>query len=333
MSYTHFNAVERGKIELLHKQGMSTTMIGQEIGRHRTSVGREIRRNASLSGYQAQAAQTRYVERRKVCRPTTRLTNERLRDVVVEKIAEEEWSPELVAGRLRSLYPDDRRMHVCHETIYKAIYSNLHHLDFLMEFLTQARPKRRKRGQGKTRRGPPIANRVSIHERPEEVEQRREIGHWEGDLVVGKNQDGFILTLVERHSRRTAAAKVASRHAEPVAQAVVQTLQDYPVSWVKTITFDNGTEFANHQGMSQKLNASVYFADPYAAYQRGSNEQVNGLLRRYVPKGTSFTKLDQSRLNNIIEKLNNRPRKCLGYQTPNEVFLKQRQEHLRALRP
>lgn len=333
MSYTQFNAVERGKIELLHKQGMSNTMIGLELGRHRTSIGREIRRNSSLGGYEAQPAQKQYDARRKACRPKSRLGNERLRDVVVEKIAEEEWSPELVAGRLRSLFPNDPKMHVCHETIYKAIYSNLHHLDFLMEFLTQARPKRRKRGQGKTRRGPSIANRVSIHERPKEVEERKEIGHWEGDLVVGKNQDGFILTLVERHSRRTAAAKVATKHAAQVGLAVVETLQEYPISWVKSITFDNGTEFADHQSMSQQLPIAVYFADPYAAYQRGSNEQVNGLLRRYLPKGTSFTNLNQSQLNRIIDKLNNRPRKCLGYQTPNEVFLKQRQEHLRALRP
>jgi IS30 family transposase len=331
MSYTHLSAVERGKIELLHGQGWSTTMIGQQIGRHRTTVSREIARNGVKSGYKAEVAHKRYAQRREGCRPRYRLDHVALRKFVADKIAEEEWTPELVAGRLRSEYPDDPRMRVCPETIYQSIYANLHKLDYLVVFLPQARPKRRKRGQGKSRRGPSIPNRVSIHERPQTIEQREEIGHWEGDLVVGKNQDGFILTLVERCSRQTVAVLVETKHASPIAQAVIEALQDHPISWVKSITFDNGTEFADHKSITEHLHAAVYFADPYAAYQRGSNEQVNGLIRRYLPKGTSFKDLDQQKLDRIIQTINNRPRKCLAYQTPNEVFLKQRQEHRRAL--
>lgn len=330
MSYTHLSPMERARIELLRKQGHSYAAIGKEIGRHRTTISRELRRNGPKR-YTAEVAQVRYQKRRKACRPQGRLAYAGLREYVTEKIAEKGWTPQLVAGRIQAEYAGHPSMRVCHETIYQAIYANRHHLDFLIEFLPQARPKRRKRGQGKTRRGPLIPNRVSIHERPKSVELRNEIGHWEGDLVVGKAQDGFILTLVERVARLSTALKLKAKRAADVCQAVVEALIDLPVSWVKSITFDNGTEFRDHQAMSKELGVPVYFADPYAAYQRGSNEQFNGLLRRYLPKGTSFANLDQDMLNQITEELNNRPRKCLDYRTPNEVFQQQRQQRLRAL--
>lgn len=332
MSYAHITSMERTKIELLREQGWTYDAIARKLGRHHTTIGREIRRNSARDGYSAQTAQTRYEQRRTACVPRSRLAYERLRDWVSEQIAEQRYSPELAAGRLRSQYPDDPRMHVCHETIYQAIYSNRHNLDFLLEFLPQARPKRRKRGQGKTRRGPSIPNRVSISERPAAVDERVEIGHWEGDLVVGKNQDGFILTLVERVSRLLLTVKTHTKRASEVCQSVINALLDRPISWVKSITFDNGTEFSDHETISEHLGVSIYFADPYSAYQRGSNEQVNGLIRRFLPKGTSFKALAQENIDRITEMLNNRPRKCLGYRTPNEVFQQQRELHLRALR-
>lgn len=331
MSYTHLSAFERGKIELMHQQGWSATRIAEEIGRHRTTVSREIKRNGMKASYMAEAAQKQYVQRREVCRPRYRLAYRPLREFIVNKIVEEEWSPELVAGRLRSEFPSDPRMRVCTESIYQSIYANRCKLGFLIPFLTQGRPKRRKRGQGRTRRGPSITNRVSIHERPQAVEDRQEIGHWEGDLVVGKGQDGFIVTLVERHSRRLVAILTNTKQAAEVSHAIIKTLEDYPISWVKSITFDNGTEFAEHQTINEHLHADIYFADPYAACQRGSNEQVNGILRRYLPKGTSFKQLEHTTLAHIVDRINNRPRKCLDYRTPNEVFQLQREEHRRAL--
>lgn len=332
MSYHHFTLAERGKIELMLKQGKTGVEMAQELGCHRTSIGRELRRNSTGGGYNARAAQKRYEERRVVCRPKGRLAYEPLREAIAEQIAENGLSPELAAGRLRMQFPEDPKMHVCHETIYAAIYANRHLLDHLLEFLVQGRPKRRKRGQGKTRRGPLIPNRIGIEERPAIVEERSEFGHWEGDLVVGNNQDGFILTLVERVSRMLLAVKTATKRPAEVGRAVIKALLDRPVPWVKTITFDNGTEFRDHETMTNELGARVYFADPYSAYQRGTNEQVNGLLRRYLPKGTSFRDLAQQRLNQIVEKINNRPRKCLGYRTPDEVFQLDREKHLRALR-
>ena len=179
---------------------------------------------------------------------------------------------------------------------------------------------------------PASAIAISIAERAQAVNERTEIGHWEGDTVVGKNQDGFAVTLVERTSRLLEAVKTETKSAREVQQAVVTALQDRPISWVKTITVDNGTEFAEHEAIAGRLGVSVYFADPYSAYQRGSNEQVNGLIRRRLPKGTSFKNLTQEHLDKIVENINNRPRKCLGYRTPNEVFNEQREKHLRALR-
>lgn len=332
MSYHHFTPVERGKIELMARQGHSHQAIADELGFHRTSVLRELRRNGARERYTAEQAQRRYTERRQACRrPRTLAGDSPLRDYVSEKIALEQWTPQLVAGRLPLDYPEDPRMRVCHETIYQAIYTDGQYLDMLRAELPQARPKRRKRGQGKRRRCPGIPNRVDIALRPAAVDQREELGHWEGDTVVGKNQDGFAVTLVERASRRLAATKTSTKAAREVAQAVVEALQDHPVSWVKTITFDNGSEFAGHEAMTEELGVSVYFAAPYSAYQRGTNEQVNGLIRRYLPKGTSFKELTQPQLDEIVEKLNNRPRKCLGYRTPNEVFQEQRLRHLRAL--
>jgi len=332
MSYHHLTLRERGKIELMLKQGQKPAAIARELGYNASSVRREIRRNTTHGGYDAMAAQQRYEQRRKACRPKGRLAHEPLREAVVDLIAQEKLSPELAAGRLRMQFPDEPRMHVCHETIYTGIYKNNHLLDFLLEFLVQARPKRRKRGQGKTRRRSLIPNRVGIEKRPAIVQQRREVGHWEGDLVVGKNQDGFILTLVERVSRMLHAVKIATKRPAETCRAVIHTLLDRPVSWVRTITFDNGTEFRDHETITQELGAQVYFADPYSAYQRGSNEQVNGLIRRYLPKGTSFKELTQHQLDQIVQEINDKPRKCLGFRTPNEVFQLHRKEHLRALR-
>lgn len=332
MSYHHFTPVERGKIELMTKQGKSPQQIADELGFHRTSVLRELKRNKTGKHYDAETAQKRYTKRRKASRPKGKLDDDTpLREYTIEKIAGEQWTPDLVAGRLPLDYPDNPEMRICHESIYQAIYEDGHYLDFLRSELPQARPKRRNRGQGKRRRGPSILNRVGIRQRPPAADTREEFGHWEGDTVVGKGQDGYLVTLVDRKGRHTAAVKVQSKAAEEVQQAVIAALQDYPVSWVKTITFDNGTEFAGHENIAKGLNVSVFFADPYSSYQRGSNEQVNGLIRRYLPKRTCFKYLTQEQLDEIVEKINNRPRKCLGYRTPNEVFKEQREQHLRAL--
>lgn len=331
MSQGHITEIERGMIEILHRADFGPSEIGRRIGRDKSVISRELRRNGrAATRYDAQKAQRRYHERRESCRPCKKLDYQPLWDYLFENITQG-WTPEQVAGRLPIDFPADERMRISHEAIYQALYSD-QRLQCLIEHLAQARPKRRKRGQGKTRRGPSIPNRVGIEQRPHVVEERTRYGDWEGDTVVGAKQEGYVLTLVERTSGLLQSTKLDSKQAGEVANAVIESLEEMPISWVRTITFDNGTEFAEHATISQALSVEIYFAAPYASYQRGTNENTNGLLRRYLPKGTSFKDLTQQRLDHIVEELNNRPRKRLGYRTPYEVFQEQREKHRVAFR-
>ncbi len=330
MSYTHLTAFERGQIQAFLQEGKSMTAIGQALSRHRSSIWREIRRNAPNGHYMAERAHQRYRERRRECRPAWKLDYRPLWDYVHQKLPLY-WSPETVSGRLRREYPDQRQMHISHEALYQAMYRDERLLP-LVVYLRQGRPKRRKRGQGKTARCV-IPNRVSITERPAEVENRSRFGDWEGDLVLGKNQQGAVLSLTGRKSRMLLARKVQSKQSQQVITAAIAALEDLPASWARTITFDNGTEFYHHERITQELGIAVYFADPYAAYQRGTNENTNGLLRQYLPKSMSFEDLTQNQLDRIVEELNNRPRKILGYRTPYEVFQNDHENRTVALSP
>jgi IS30 family transposase len=229
------------------------------------------------------------------------------------------WSPEQVSGRLWLDKPGEPWMRVSPETIYRTIYADERLKRVLLGCLRRRQPRRRKRGERRPTR-PFIPNRVSIEARPVQVDTLERYGDWEGDLVLGVHQDGAIVTLVERKSLLVRAVQVATRHARGVARAVVQALHALPASWRKTITFDNGSEFAHHEQMAQALGMEIYFAHPYAAYERARNENTNGLLRQYLPKATSFTHLTDHQLQRYIDELNDRPRKKLDYRTPNEVF-------------
>lgn len=330
MPYSHLTPVERGQIQALHQENRSLGYIADSLGRNKSTISRELKRNATARGYDAGRAQDQYHRRREPCRPPKRLDYRPLWTYLIAQISLG-WTPEQMAGRLPADYPYDPRMRISHEAIYQAIYTD-RRLRFLIKYLPQARPKRRKRGQGKSRRGPTIPNRVGIEARPNVVEERSRYGDWEGDLVLGAKQDGAILTLVDRKSRKLHARKTETKQAGEVAQAVIDALEDSPISWVKTITFDNGAEFTRHEEMAKALSVDIYFAAPYSSYQRGTNENTNGLIRRYLPKGTPFRDLTQQHLDRIVEELNNRPRKILGYRTPNEVFQEQREEHRVALR-
>ena len=330
MSYTHLTAIERGQIQAFLKEGKSVTAIGKALNRHPSSISREIRRNGAKGSYVAERAEQRYRERRRECRPARKLDYRPLWDYVHRRLPLY-WSPETVSGRLRMDYADQPKMHISHEALYQALYRD-ERLSPLVVYLRQARPKRRKRGQGKTSRLG-IPNRVSITERPAQVENRARFGDWEGDLVLGKNQQGAIVSLTGRKSRMLLARKVQTKQSEEVIAAAIAALEDLPVSWARTITFDNGTEFYHHERITQELGMAVYFADPYAAYQRGTNENTNGLLRQYLPKSTSFENLTQHQLDSIVDELNNRPRKILGYRTPYEVFKIDRERRTVALSP
>jgi IS30 family transposase len=328
MSYTHLSAFERGQIQAFLQEGKPVRQMAKSLGRHAATILREIRRNGAPGHYEAQRAEQRYRERRRQCRPSKKLAYRPLWDYVHRKLTLF-WSPETISGRLRLQYPLDSKMRISHETLYQALYHD-ERLSPLIAYLRQSRPKRRKRGQGKRTRLR-IPNRVPIAARPAAVENRARFGDWEGDLVLGKNQQGALLSLTGRKSRMLLARKVPSKHSEPVVAAAIEALENLPASWARTITFDNGSEFYHHGRITHELGLDVYFADPYAAYQRGTNENTNGLLRQYLPKNTPFEHLTQKQLDFIVHELNNRPRKTLGYRTPYEVFEDDRKKRTVAL--
>jgi transposase, IS30 family len=316
MPYTHLSATERGQIQVLHSQGHSIRFIAFQLGRSPSTVSRELLRQGRVP-YVAVAAQARYVQARKECIRSRSLSHPALRSHVFQKLSEG-WSPEQISGRLWVDYPGQPRMRVSHETIYRNLYEE-EQFRVLIGCLRQRRPRRRKRGGRKVQRSS-IPNRVGIEARPACVEALERHGDWEGDLIIGAGQQGAVLTLVERKSMLLRAMPLPSRNAQGAAAAVVRLLQSLPCSWRRTITFDNGSEFAAHQSISQQLDAQVYFAHPYAAYERGRIENTNGLLRQYLPKQSSFKHLTQDKLQRCVDDLNDRPRKKLCYRTPNEVF-------------
>ena len=317
MSNTHLTAYERGQIQILLEMGKGIREIARLLERSPSTISREIHRNSTRGTYDAGTAQTRYAARRKECRPGIKLAYRPLWDYVIRKLTCL-WSPEQIAGRLPLDYPHDPRMRISHETLYQALYSDPRLAPFIC-CLRQARPKRRKRGQGRNARCH-IPHRVPISQRPPEVDQRARFGDWEADLVLGKNQEGAILSLVGRKSLVLLAQKLPSKKSELVIDAAIAALEDLPAAWAHTVTFDNGTEFYHHHRLTQELGIDTYFADPYAAYQRGTNENTNGLLRQYLPKGTCFKSLSQKQLDAIVKEINDRPRKKLGYLKPREVF-------------
>lgn len=322
MPYHHLTPMERGQIQALFTQGLSQRAIAARLGRSPSTVCRELARNrAYLRPYDAACAQKRYEQARKNCRRTTSLSYAPLRRYLFDKMTEG-WSPEQVSGRLWLDFPGQPRMRVSHETIYRSLYTNEKLGNPLLTCLRQRRPRRRKRGERRPTR-PFIPNRVGIEARPPLVDALERYGDWEGDLLVGANQQGAVLTLVERKSLLLRAALLSSRHAQGVAQATIDQLLSIPADWRKTITFDNGSEFAHHERLTAALGLATYFAHPYAAYERARNENTNGLVRQYLPKNSNSLDVTQAQLQRYVQELNNRPRKTLGYRTPSEVFANQ----------
>jgi IS30 family transposase len=230
-----------------------------------------------------------------------------------------EWPPEVISARISSDYPDDERMRISHETIYRWIYLDASQGGSLHRHLRRRRPKRRRQTRyGSGRRF--IRDRVSIDERPAIVATRERFGDWEGDTLEGGRGKGALATHVERKSRYLIATKLSDKKAATMNAQSINAFQRLPCAMRKTLTVDNGKEFSQFKELEAKAGLKVYFADPYAAWQRGTNENTNGLLRFYFPKGTDFLSTTEEELHFIIEKVNHRPRKCLNYQTPHEVF-------------
>lgn len=306
MNYTHLSQPERYQIYALLKAGHSLSEIAAILCRHRSTIYREVSRNSGFKGYRPKQA---------VQIATQRATNSRNGPIIKENIWQktlnflsQNYSPEQIASQIR----------ISHETIYRRIYLDRSQGGELYRHLRCQKKRRKRYAGGRDRRGQ-IIGRRPISERPSHIDARMRVGHWEGDTVIGRGHKQAIVSLVERKSGYAVIRKVSNKTSDLVSAAIIESL--IPIAnKVKTITFDNGKEFAEHAKIDKALSSISYFADPYASWQRGSNENFNGLLRQYVPKDRPLSTLTDQELRMIEYELNNRPRERLGFKTPHQVF-------------
>jgi transposase, IS30 family len=308
---------EREEISRGLVAGCSFTAIAAGLGRALSTVSREVAANGGRARYRAWVAQRRAHERARRPKPGKLATCPRLRGVVVEML-EQLWSPQQITRRLRAEFPDDPEMWVSHETIYQSLF--VQGRGELRRELTRClrTGRTRRRSQGRTERRGRIADMVMISERPAEVADRAVPGHWEGDLIIGKNGKSAIATLVERSTRYVMLAKVKNQRAETVREAIVAQILQLSDHLRRSLTWDQGREMAQHVRFSVETGVAVYFCDPHSPWQRGSNENTNGLLRQYFPKGTPLSGHTQDHLDTVAASLNGRPRQTLDWMKPSE---------------
>ena len=314
---------EREEISRGVVDGQSIRSIAQRIGRAPSTVSREIKRNGGPQDYRATGADDAAWNR--ACRPKRckLVENRALAGVVADKLRLL-WSPEQIAGWLKHTYPCDESHHVSHETIYRSLFIQARGAlkKELLQHLRRTRAMRRSRHYTqKTETHGQIVGAVSISERPASVDDRAVPGHWEGDLVFG-SRNSQIATLVERQTRYVMLVKVAGKdtETETVVNALIKNARKLPQELYKSLTWDRGKEMAGHKRFTLATDIQVYFCDPRSPWQRGSNENTNGLLRQYMPKGLDISSYSQAKLNAVARQLNERPRKTLGFQTPAEMF-------------
>ena len=319
MPYQHFTYYDRLEVQHGLRCGLSCHAIAKNMNRAPSSITREVQCNRSKNGhYNPMNAQVQcHSRQRSACR-RHKLEYLPLRDYVKGKL-QEEWSPGCISEMLQLDHAEDTHMRVSHETIYQYVYADKRLGGELYTHLRQGRKQRRKRGGGKSNRGI-TKNRVSIEERPGIVDTQQRVGDWEGDTIIGRNHKRPIATFVERKSLYTTAAFMPDKRASSMNAAALRAFKHLPTEARETLTVDNGKEFARHEQLAQTLETQIYFDHAYSPNERAINENTNGLIRQYLPKGTDFTKVPESQLKKIIEKLNNRPREKLAFRTPKEVL-------------
>lgn len=321
--YKRLQIEERIVIQTLLEEKKSIDYIAERLGRNRSSVRNEIKKwvvtpkdryNAELAQF---CAEDDYRNKRNLDKINS---HPELKAFVYARL-EEHDSPEQISGRLKELFPDDPIMSISHEAIYQHIYRKSQsklgkHLISLLPYSHSKRRQKRKVAKNKNR----IADIKRINLRPPQVEDRKEVGHWESDLVIGREHKSAIATVVERKTRFVYIIPVESKHTKIVTKAIAETMKKLLPEFRKTMTHDNGTEMANHKWLTSKTGMDIYFANPYSSWERGTNENTNGLIRRFFPKGTDFNNVTKRQLMQAQNNLNNRPRKVLGYKTPNEMM-------------
>ena len=312
MKYHQLTENERYQIYALMKAGLTQKQIAEELDRDPATISRELKRNRGLKGYRPAQAQRLSDTRRSTAAKSIKITDEVWG--WIEQLIRQDLSPQQVVDYLKT----HKKLSLHHETLYQLIYADKTAGGDLYKHLRVASKPYRKRYGSYDRRGK-IKNRVDIDERPEIVAQRSRIGDWEGDTIMGKGHQSALLTMVERKTLYTVIVRLTGKQADLLAQAAIKemiSLKDQ----VETITFDNGLEFSEHEKIAQALDADIYFAHPYASWERGINENTNGLIRQYFPKGTDFNLVSDKEIQYVMDRLNNRPRKTRGCRSPNELF-------------
>jgi IS30 family transposase len=312
VKYTRITHTERQQIYRWKQEAMSNGQIAKLLGRHPCTIGRELKRNAKAGNYRPGQAQRQ--ARQRARRQGSRKLSESMKEEIERQLTRGQWSPEIISQRARK----EGREFVCRESIYRHIYEDARRGGKLWEQLARAGRKRRRRCPRKEGRGRgKIPFRRDIDERPKEVDRRERLGDWEGDLINGAPGSGHLVTLVERRTRYVRVGYVPSKDAGAVQREMSRLLGRHKKT-LKTLTLDNGKEFTQHRGMERRTGVKVYFAKPYHSWERGSNENANGLIRRKYPKGSSFEGMDEKRLEEMEDWLNSRPRRILGWNSPEE---------------
>ena len=315
MNYKHITTNERCCIANFLSLGLSLRKIAKHLNRNVSTISREVKRNSTNGKYLAHIACENYAKNRKNCGAKGKSSNPTLIKYIEDGL-EKTWSPEQIAGRLRLDYQDDKSMKIGFKTIYRWLYQKIIAKGNVNRLRRKGKSLKPKETRGKFNIG------KSIKDRPKEVRKRETIGHWELDTVVssrGKSK-ACLSTFVERKSRFLIAQVMENRKSSTFNFHCFTAFKDIPTNLIKTFKVDRGKEFAGYVDIENTLNIDVYFADAYASWQRGTNENTNGLLREFYPKKFDFSSINQKELDNIVTIINNRPRKCLGYKTPAEVF-------------
>jgi transposase, IS30 family len=313
--YSHLSAEKREQLAQLRLEGVSMTECGRRLGVDKSTISRELKRNTANVAwgvYLPDRAQNLYTGRRRFCKPKVKMNDPVFRKSIMIEVTKGR-SPECIAGRLVQQKAQKR---ISHETLYQWIYTSaIGKRDKIYEYLPRGQKKRRKQN-GRSVRTARLEGRVFIEARSTEANERIEFGHFESDSVLGTWREA-VNTLVERMSRKVFITKLPDKTAAATRRAIVDRLQDESV---RSITADNGPENAEHQQIATALNAQFFFCHPYHSWEKGTNENRNGVIRRYLPKGTDLSLWSQDDLDEIADDINNTPMKCLGYQTPNEVY-------------
>lgn len=310
----HLRYEQRCQLHALHQQGLRQEDIADKIGSNQSVVSRELKRNRGRRGYRFKQAQAKADARRRIANASPSKMTSGLIAVIEARLRGDQWSPEQISGWVETA----RKISISHERIYQHIYADQRAGGTLYTHLRRTGKKYNKR-KGKTSGRGLIPCRIDIDQRPSIVDDRSRLGDWEADTIAGSLHRGAILSLVERVSKYTLLKKLDAATAKQTTAAVIAKMQPHQ-ALVFTITADNGKEFAGHQGIAKQLDAGFYFAKPYHAWERGLNENTNGLVRQYFPKGTSFANVTSADVKRVQNRLNSRPRKTLGFKSPNEVF-------------